>query len=188
MTTLASMDRLVGVARLRGALVDEVAGAADTVTTPLQYPRVFREFLVRHSFVAFDLGGVRVYSNVQGEEDGLADLLADKILTRELVNAGFLPFGRPATGSYDRVCFDVRTAQDPDDAPIVLMDHEAILSNNRIPKPKWISDGLMELVDLESRKAEPDAPPNSRPPSPFPTSPDVQTPDSLRTPSSDGCG
>jgi hypothetical protein len=36
--------------------------------------------------------------------------------------------------------------------------------------------------------AEPDAAPNSRPPSQLSTSPDVQTPDSLRTSSSGGCG
>jgi hypothetical protein len=188
MTTLARIERLVDVARLRGALMGEVAGAADTFTTPLHYPKLFREFLDRHTFFAFNLGGVRVYSNVRGEEDGLENLLADKILTRELVNAGFLPFGRPATGSYDRICFVIRGAQDPDDAPVVLMDHEAILSNKRIPKPEWIADGLMELVDCESRTPEPDAPPNSRPPSSFPPSRDVQTPDPLRAPSSGGCG
>lgn len=32
------------------------------------------------------------------------------------------------------------------------------------------------------------APPNSRPPSPLPTSSEIQTPDSLRAPSSGGCG
>ena len=39
-----------------------------------------------------------------------------------------------------------------------------------------------------ARNAEPDAPPNSRPPSQLPGSPKVQTPDSLRTPPSGGCG
>jgi hypothetical protein len=37
-------------------------------------------------------------------------------------------------------------------------------------------------------RAEPDAPPNSRSPSQLPTSPEDQTPDSLRLPSSGGCG
>lgn len=39
-----------------------------------------------------------------------------------------------------------------------------------------------------SGNAEPDASPNSRPPSQFPSSSEIQTPDSLRTPSSGGCG
>jgi hypothetical protein len=42
--------------------------------------------------------------------------------------------------------------------------------------------------ELESEVAEPSAPPNSRPPQQSPASPEVQTPDSLRTPSSGGCG
>ena len=155
MTAIAQVERLVAMARCRGALIDDVAGAAQAFTTRVQYPRVFREFAERHAFVAFDPGGVRIYSNLRGEEDSLEDLLADKILTRALVNAGFLPFGRPATGSYDRICFDVRGTQHRDDAPVVLMDHEAILSNNRVPKPKRLADGLMDLVDRERQKAEP---------------------------------
>ncbi len=42
--------------------------------------------------------------------------------------------------------------------------------------------------EWRKRNTEPDAPPNSRPPSRLPTSPKDQTPDSLRTPSSGGCG
>ena len=42
--------------------------------------------------------------------------------------------------------------------------------------------------DKEGRDAEPDAPPNSRLPSQLPASPDIQSPDSLPTPSSGGCG
>ena len=41
---------------------------------------------------------------------------------------------------------------------------------------------------LEEHQAEPGAAPNSRPPSQLPTSPEVQSPDSQRTPSSGGCG
>ena len=41
---------------------------------------------------------------------------------------------------------------------------------------------------VELPEAEPDAPPNSRLPSQLPTSSDVQVSDSLRTPSSGGCG
>ncbi len=149
MAPIPQLDRLVALAGSLGALVDAADGAGDAFRTRVHYPRVFGDFVERHAFVAFDVGGVRVYSNIQGAEDGLEELWADKILTRELVNAGFLPFGRPATGSYDRICFDVRGTQDPDDAPVVLMDHEAILSKNRMPKPKRLADGLMDLVDRE---------------------------------------
>ena len=138
--------------------MDEVVDAAARFSTQLKYPRVFQEFVERHAFVAFEVGGIRVYGNVQGEEDSLEDLMEDKILTRDLVNAGFLPFGRPSTGSYDRVCFDTRATHRPmHDAPVVLMDHESILSKNRIPKPKWIADGLIDLVQRANLKTEPGA-------------------------------
>lgn len=188
MSVPAQLERLLAEMRQRGALMDDLAGAVVRLSTVPPYPRLFRELVVRHTFVSFDVGGVRVYSNVKGDEDSLEDLLADKILTRGLVAAGFLPFGRPATGSYDRICFDVRGTEDPDDAPVVLMDHEAILSHNRIPKPKRLGDGLMDLFDAERQKAEQGAPPNSRPPSRLPSSPEVQSSDPLRTPSSGGCG
>jgi hypothetical protein len=44
------------------------------------------------------------------------------------------------------------------------------------------------LRDKEDENSEPDAAPNSRPPSPLPSSPEVQSSDSQRTPSSGGCG
>jgi hypothetical protein len=47
---------------------------------------------------------------------------------------------------------------------------------------------ILLVPEKRVRKAEPDAPPNSRPPTQLPTSPEGQTPDSLRTPSSGGCG
>lgn len=42
--------------------------------------------------------------------------------------------------------------------------------------------------EWRTQNTEPNAPPNSHPRPPLPTSPKDQTPDSLRTPSSGGCG
>jgi hypothetical protein len=47
---------------------------------------------------------------------------------------------------------------------------------------------VFEEYSLLKIDGEPEAAPNSHPPSELPTSPEVQTPDSLRTPSSGGCG
>jgi hypothetical protein len=135
--------------------MDDVSGAARAISPSFKYPRVFQEFTEQHAFVAFDIGGVRVYSNLQGEEDNVEGLLADRILTRGLVDAGFLPFGRPVTGSYDRICFDVRGLQYSEDAPVVWVDHEAILSKDRVPKPRRLADGLMEWLDRARNKGGP---------------------------------
>lgn len=126
--------------------MDKVSSPADRLTTRLPYPRLFSELLAHHSFAAFDVGAVRVSSNIKGEEENLEGLLADELLTHALVDAGFLPFGRPATGNYDRVCFDIRGKKNPLDAPVVRVSHEAILSHNRIPRPEKLAPGLMQLL------------------------------------------
>jgi hypothetical protein len=144
----AIVDCLAGEIAQRGALLDDVAGAGERFVPVLPYPRWFAELLDRHLFAAFEVGGVRVYGNVNGQEAGLEELLADRILTRALAEAGFAPFGRPTTGSYDRVCFDLRGLKVPLDAPVVLMDHEAILSGNRIPKPKPLAGGFVALFGV----------------------------------------
>ena len=73
MASIPQLDRLVALAESLGALVDAVDGAGDAFTTRVHYPRMFGEFFERHAFVAFDVGGIRIYSNIQGEEDGLEE-------------------------------------------------------------------------------------------------------------------
>jgi hypothetical protein len=140
------LARLVAEVARRGALMDEVSSPAERLASRLPYPRLFSGLLAHHSFVGFDVGAVRIASNIKGEEENLEDLLADEALTHALVDAGFLPFGRLATGNYDRVCFDMRGGKNPLDAPIVRMNHEAILSHNRIPRPEQLASGIMHLL------------------------------------------
>ena len=54
------------------------------------------------------------------------------------------------------MCFDVRGWKKPLDAPVVVMDHEEVLSFNRIPRPRKLADGIMQLFEAEARKAGPD--------------------------------
>jgi hypothetical protein len=161
MNARAQFERLISQVEQHGALMDKVAGASNRISPGLAYPRLFSQLVTQHSFAALDVCGVRIYSNIRGDEDNIEDLLADKILTRSLVGAGFLPFGRPATGHYDPVCFDMRGVKHPLDAPVVMMDHEAILSRNRIPKPWKLADGIVQLFEAERLKIAPVALPNN---------------------------
>jgi hypothetical protein len=54
-------------------------------------------------------------------------------------------------------------------------------------KPRQEFDEFVSAI-RKTTNVEPAAAPNSRPPSRLPASPDVQSPDSLRTPFSGGCG
>ena len=132
--------------------MDEAEPAPERIPPLPQYPKLFRELMELHAFVAFQVAEIRVHGNVRGAEDSLEDLCADEILTHALIEAGFPPFGRPATGSYDRICFDVGAAKGKDDAPVVRMDHEAILCRNRIPKPTLISGNLLRSLELDGRQ------------------------------------
>lgn len=142
---MKEIEFLIAEIERRHALFDDVADAAARIIVGFPYPRLFSELIEHHSFTAFDVGGVRIHSNLRDEEDNLEDLLSDKILTEALCSAGFSPFGRPSDWSYDRVCFDLREGGRPIDAPVVVMAHEAILSLNKIPKPRMLVSGLIEL-------------------------------------------
>jgi hypothetical protein len=141
------IDRIVAEIASQGALMDDAADVTARVSVSLPYPRIFRDLLESHSFAAFVLGDIHICGNIRGEDDSLDELLADKALTDALVNAGLLPFARPATGSYDRVCFDMRDKNQPADAPVVLMDHESILSHGRLPRPRQLAGSLIKLLE-----------------------------------------
>lgn len=78
--------------------MNQAAGAGERFVPVRRYLGWVAELSNWHLFVAFEADGVRVYGNVRGEEASLEELLADRILTRALVEAGFAPFGRPTTG------------------------------------------------------------------------------------------
>jgi len=156
MKPATQLQALLDAINRRGALMDDFDGVAARSTRPdLPYPGLFAELLETHLFVAFDIGAVRICGNVKGEDDSLDELLSDTILTSALTAAGFLPFGRPINGSYDRVCFDARTKTKAYDAPVVLMRHEAVLTRGRIPKPEHWADGLFSFLSTAEGEIEP---------------------------------
>jgi hypothetical protein len=148
----ASLGHLLATVASLGALMDDSIAPEERLVLELPYPWLFRQLVDVHSFVAFDLGDVRVFSNLRGEEDNLEDLLHDRFLIPPLVDAGFLPFARPEGGSYDPICFDVRQCSKGVDAPIVLMDHESILTHKRVPSPEFIASGMLDLPRWWSRE------------------------------------
>lgn len=137
--------RLLEMVSGQGALMDDSVAPEERIKIELTYPRLFAQLVRDHLFIAFDLGDIRVFSNLLCEDDNLESLLRDRHLVPPLITAGFLPFARPAGGSYDPICFDVRGLAQPADAPIVQMDHESILTHFQIPNPQPIAAGILEL-------------------------------------------
>jgi hypothetical protein len=131
--------------RAQGALTDGVAGIDEKAVLPAVYPKVFSRLWDEHLFSAFAVGDVRVAGNIRGEDESLEALLSDPVLTDRLIAAGFLPFGRPSDGGYDRICFDARKKARRGDAPVVRMAHESILSFDRLPRPVLLAEGFIAL-------------------------------------------
>src|SRR5207245_8612241 len=92
-----------------------------------RFPPSFSYLLSHYSFPAFDLKLMTLFANT-GEATHLelaTRLFADRTMSPTLLAAGFIQIGQPADGSYDPVCFDC--SQGRAEAPIVRLDHEAIL-------------------------------------------------------------
>jgi hypothetical protein len=144
-----AMERLVDGLRRRGVLLDGAHVAAGELCdlSWVELPRLFRDLVREHRFIAFEAGEIVFHSNIRGKENDFDSLLGDKMLTTSLLKAGFSPVGRPATGSYDRVCFDMRHHRRPMDAPLVRLRHEAILSRNQMPCPIVLAPGIFDLID-----------------------------------------
>jgi len=72
-------------------------------------PRSYRSLVSRYLFPAFDVGSVMLLANTgSGVRDELVDsVFRDQGIWTPLLGAGFVQFGRPSTGSYDPVCFDL---------------------------------------------------------------------------------
>ncbi len=146
--------RLVEAIEVRGAIIGDVDGAIPSLNLHPLYPKLYTRLLRECTFRAFDAREHRIYGNTQEEEDNLIELFSDEVLTEAIINAGFLPIGRPCSGHYDRICFDVRSGHRVIDAPVVRIGHEAILSYQRVARPELLSAGLLPLV-CEDGEAEP---------------------------------
>jgi hypothetical protein len=115
---------------------------------PKRLPQSFASFLSRYSFPAFDAGGISLFgwdsdSNAYTEEASAAK----GSLSEVLVPAGFVQIGRPDTGEFDAVCFDLNVDYQNREYRIVKVDHEDILCNWRVRVSGELWPSFIKLVD-----------------------------------------
>jgi hypothetical protein len=80
-------------------------------------------------------------------------------LSELLLPAGYVQIGRPDTGNFDAICFDLNAAKQNRECRIVRADHEEILCNFRvtITGELWPSfTNLLEFCDIDSIVPESD--------------------------------
>jgi hypothetical protein len=109
-------------------------------------PEPYRSLLRYFRFPEFELLGFESFSNFgDGSDNDIAVApFKDRALREWLVPRGFIHIGRPSTGSYDPICFDL--ARETKEPKIVRFDHEDILLVRAQIEPVVVAGSFMELV------------------------------------------
>jgi len=115
---------------------------------PNRLPRSFASFLSRHSFPAFDLGGISLFGWDSASNTYTDEASAVKgSLSELLLPAGYVQIGRPDTGDFDAVCFDMNEQGQNREYRIIQVDHEDILCNWRVRVSGELWPSFIKLVD-----------------------------------------
>lgn len=96
-------------------------------------PVSFGSFLSRYSFPSFEVGGISFFSWQRETDQYTAEASSKRGgLSELLLPAGFFQIGRPDTGDFDAVCFDLNRTRQNREYPIVRISHEDILCHWRV--------------------------------------------------------
>jgi len=122
---------------------------------PFPLPPTLRSLISRYLFPSFEAGPLTLYS-VGCESDPLMEfrsaILGDRFMSPFLLKNGLLPFARPADGSYDPVCFDLRGSRRKNEPALVRIDHEEILCNERLHVVESLAPGFDVLLEEVTRQ------------------------------------
>jgi hypothetical protein len=121
---------------------------------PFRLPPSCRSLLLRYRFPATVAGTVNLFGNLDGKsyDDFAVASRRDPVLSSVTQSNGFIQIGRPASGSYDPICFDLRSRSRSGEAGIVRLDHEEILINDSIHIAEKVADSFVELLSRGSRR------------------------------------
>ena len=116
---------------------------------PSRLPSIYRCFISRFRFAELEVGPITFFANT-GQQTVFRDIcrasFADEGLRSVLHADGLIQFGKQAGGGYDPVCFDMKRRR-AEDAPIIRVDHEAILMRGRIRVVRELAPSFRDLVD-----------------------------------------
>lgn len=108
---------------------------------PRQLSASFKSLFSHFIFPAFALGPIVLFGNTGTHQywDLTVASKHDPGLANPLSQQGYLQIGRPATGSYDPVCFAFRSDGKKRGIPLVWLDHESLLNHQRVVLVKEIA-------------------------------------------------
>jgi hypothetical protein len=113
-----------------------------------QLPPLYRSLVLRFGLLACEVGEVELFSRLGAEdpEDITVAPFADPRLSSWLIEHGYIQFGRPATGSYDPVCFDYSVRLRASEPAVVALDHEDILLKRKKVRKRTLAANFLTLM------------------------------------------
>jgi len=123
---------------------------------PKRMPQSFESFLSRYSFPAFDVLGITLFEWESDSNKYTMEASAPRNSLGELlIPAGYVQIGRPDTGDFDAICFDLNQHGQNREYRLVQVDHEEILCNRkvRVTGERWPS--FVKLIESALSSEDP---------------------------------
>jgi hypothetical protein len=115
---------------------------------PKRMPQSFESFLSKYSFPAFDIFGITLFEWDSDSNKYIVETSAPKnSLSELLIPAGYVQIGRPDTGDFDAICFDLNREAQNREYRIVQVDHEDILCNWKVRVTVELWPSFIKLVE-----------------------------------------
>ena len=123
---------------------------------PKRMPQSFESFLSRYSFPAFEVLGITLFGWDSDSNEYIAEASAPKnSLSELLIPAGYVQIGRPNTGDFDAICFDLNRRRQNREYRVVQVDHEDILCNWKVRVTGELWPSFIKLVETALSKDDP---------------------------------
>ena len=115
---------------------------------PKRMPQSFESFLSRYSFPEFDVLGITLFEWESDANKYIVEASAPKnSLSELLIPAGYVQIGRPDTGDFDAICFDLNCQAQNCEYRVVQVDHEDILCNGKVRVTGELWTSFIKLVE-----------------------------------------
>ena len=123
---------------------------------PKRMPQSFESFLSKCSFPPFDVLGVTLFDWDSDANKYSVEASAPKnSLSELLIPAGYVQIGRPDTGDFDAICFDLNHQAQNREYRVVQVDHEDILCNWKVRVTGELWPSFVKLVDSALNSDDP---------------------------------
>lgn len=123
---------------------------------PKRMPQSFESLLSRYSFPAFDVLGITLFDWESDQNKYIVEASAPKnSLSELLIPAGYVQIGRPDTGDFDAICFDLNHQAQNREYRVVQVDHEDILCNWKVRVTGELWPSFIKLVESALSSADP---------------------------------